>query len=75
MSSVVQEVGIYQRTDVPVVCHTHLTIPVVLLLIPFHLRRMPTLDRMDPSSPAAGKRLHEAEKTRMHGMLEAFDSG
>jgi hypothetical protein len=53
----------------------HLTIPVVLLIIPFHLRRMPTLDRMDSSPPAAGKRLHEAEKTRLRGMLEAFDSG
>jgi hypothetical protein len=52
--TVVQEVGIYQRATVPVICHAHLTIPIVLLLIPFHIRRLPTVSRLDPTptSPA-----------------------
>jgi hypothetical protein len=37
MSNVVVEIGIYQRDEVPIVCHTHLTIPVVILLIPYHV--------------------------------------
>jgi hypothetical protein len=73
MSKVVREVGVYQRTEVPVICHTNLTIPVVMLLIPFHIRILPPVNRMDTSAPAAGKRLHEAEKTHLRGLLEAID--
>jgi hypothetical protein len=38
MSRIVREVGVYQRKDCPFVCHSPLTIPLVLLLIPFHIR-------------------------------------
>jgi hypothetical protein len=74
MSKVVREVGIYQRDVVPIVCHTNLTIPIILLLIPFHSRQMPAAHRLDSSSSTAVQRLHEAEKTHLHGMLEALDS-
>jgi hypothetical protein len=37
MISVVVEIGIYQRNEVPIVWYTHLTNPVVVLLIPYHI--------------------------------------
>jgi hypothetical protein len=74
MSNVVIEVGSYQRTDVPVLCHTNLTIPIVILLIPYHVRRLSSVHRMDSPSTIADQRTHAAAKTHLYGMLEAPDS-
>jgi hypothetical protein len=74
MSNVVIEVGSYKRTDVPVLCHTNLTIPIVILLIPYHVRRLSPVHRMDSSSTTADQRTHAAAKTHLYGMLEALDS-
>jgi hypothetical protein len=74
MSRVVRVVGEYQRTMIPVVCHTNLTIPVVILLIPFRVRTLSPPTRLDLSASTPAKRMHEAAKTRLHGMLEAIDS-
>jgi hypothetical protein len=71
MSTVVQTVGIYQRSVIPLLCHSVLTIPVVLLYIPFHIRRLPS-SRLDASPLTARERLHQAEATSLHGMLETL---
>jgi hypothetical protein len=47
----VVEIGVYPRSSIPFVCRTTLTIPVVLLLVPFHVRRLES-PRLD-SSPLA----------------------
>jgi hypothetical protein len=74
MSRIVQEVGVYQRDDCPFVCYSPLTIPLVLLLIPFHVRCTPVADRMDTSPVSAAQRFHEAEKALLRGMLETLES-
>jgi hypothetical protein len=74
MSRVVTVVGEYQRSVVPIVCHTNLTIPIVVLLIPFHVRSLSSPDRLDFSTDAPAKRMHEAAKTHLYGLLEAIDS-
>jgi hypothetical protein len=72
--TVVQEVGVYQRSVIPVICHTNLTIPIVLLNIPFHIRRVPTVRRLDSPASSPSQRIHELTKTSLRGMLEDLDS-
>jgi hypothetical protein len=74
MSRVVTIVEEYQRTMIPVVCHTNLTIPVVVMLIPFHIRTLSVPIRLDLPTATPARRMHEAAKTRMYGMLEDLDS-
>ena len=73
MSRVVTIVGEYQRTMIPIVCYTNLTIPVVILLIPFHVRTLSSPNRLDLSADSPAQRMHEAAKTHLHGLLEAID--
>ena len=73
MSNLIRTVGIYQRAVIPFVCHSLLTIPVVLVHIPFHVRQFP-IPRLDPSSSTAGQRLHQAAATSLRGMLETLDA-
>jgi hypothetical protein len=74
MSNVIVEVGTYQRTEAPILCHTNLTIPIVVLLIPCNVRVLPSIHRLDTPTSTADQRIHEAAKTRLHGMLESLDS-
>jgi hypothetical protein len=48
-SRFVVEIGVYPRKEVPTVCHALLTIPVVVLYIPFHVRCFPD-PRLDSPS-------------------------
>ena len=73
MSRVVQEVGVYQHPLVPFVCQTVLTTPVVVLLIPFHIRVLPNLPRLDVAPISPNQRMHETAKKHLRGVLEAFD--
>jgi hypothetical protein len=74
MSRVVREVGVYQRPLVPFVCRTVLTTPVVVLLIPFHIRVLPKLPRLDDAPISANQRMHETAKKHLRGVLEALDA-
>jgi hypothetical protein len=47
----VVEIGVYQRAEVPFVNRSFLTIPIILLLIPFHVRTLPPT-RLDTASPS-----------------------
>jgi hypothetical protein len=69
----VREIGVYQRHEVPFVFHSYLTIPVVILFIPFHVPMLPE-PRLDPAPPTASQRLHRQHATLMRGVHEAFGS-
>jgi hypothetical protein len=73
MSSIIRTVGIYQRSVIPLYCHSVLTIPVVLLYIPCHIRTLPTR-RLDSSALTTRQRIHEAEATSLRRMLETIDA-
>jgi hypothetical protein len=74
MSRAVVEVATYQRAVIPFVCHTSLTIPAILLYIPFHVHSLPDPDRLDPSATTAAQKLHETAATSLRGMLETIES-
>jgi hypothetical protein len=73
-SRLVTRIGDYQCVSVPIVCHTNLTIPIVLLLVPCHVRCIVPPDRMDKSPTTAAQRLHEEAKAHFHGLLETLDA-
>jgi hypothetical protein len=66
LSCCVLEVGVYPLALVPVSHNSHLTIPIVLLLIPFHVRVLPDL-RLDPAPNTNLRRLHKQLATSLHG--------
>jgi hypothetical protein len=72
MSAVVRTVGIYQRSVIPLLCRSVITIPVVLLYIPFHIRRLPA-NRLDSLAITARERIHQAEATSLRRMLETLE--
>jgi hypothetical protein len=74
MSRIVREIGVYQHKDCPFVCHSPLTITLVLLLIPFHICQTPDVPRLDPSPMPPAKQFHEASKTLLRWMLEEFEA-
>jgi hypothetical protein len=74
VSKIVTEIGTYQRTDVPIVGHVNLIIPVVIMLIPFHVCCLPPAYMMGSPASSPAQRMHEAAKTHLHGMLETFDA-
>jgi hypothetical protein len=71
-SRLVFEVGAYQREDVPFAYRSLLTIPLVLLLIPYHVRTL-SISRLDstPSSPL--RIFHRQQAELVRGVLEAVD--
>jgi hypothetical protein len=68
----VMEVGIYQRGAVPFAFRSLLTIPVVVLLIPFHIRCLPDY-RLDAPPTTALRQFHRQQATLVRGVLEALD--
>jgi cell envelope opacity-associated protein A len=72
-SRYVVEVGSYQRDEVPFAHRSLLlTIPVVLLLIPFHVRHTPD-DRLDSPPTTALRQLHRQQAALVRGVLEALE--
>jgi hypothetical protein len=71
-SRYVVEVGDYQRHLVPFVHRDLLTIPVVLLLIPFHVR-VPSPRRLDKTPQTALRFYHRQQAALVRGVLEAID--
>jgi hypothetical protein len=67
LSCCVLEVGVYPRALVPMSHNSHLTIPIVLLLIPFHVRVLPDL-RLDPAPDTTVRRLHKQLATSLRGL-------
>ena len=74
MSRLVREIGIYQRSCVPFICHSVLTIPVVLIYIPYHIRVLPDPYRLDETPIPSQQRLHEATTTYLRRMFDDLDS-
>jgi hypothetical protein len=66
------EVGIYQRDMVPFAHRSLLTIPVVVLLIPLHVRCLPQ-SRLDPAPTTALRQYHRQQAALMRGVLDAFE--
>jgi hypothetical protein len=73
MSRIVLTIGIYQRSFIPLYCHSVLTIPVVLLYIPCHVRALP-IHRLDSSALTTRQRLHQAEATSLRRLLETVNA-
>jgi hypothetical protein len=71
-SCCVVEVGVYQRHLVPFLYRDMLTIPVVLLLIPCHVR-IPSISRMDSAPQTALWIYHRQQAALVRGVLEALD--
>jgi hypothetical protein len=69
----VVEIGVYQRATVPFVNRSFLTIPIILLLIPFYVRTLPS-DRLDQATPTSPRLFHRQQATLVRGLLETFDS-
>jgi hypothetical protein len=67
------EVGIYQRDQVPFAFRSLLTIPIVALLIPFHIRRLPD-PRLDALPTTALRQFHQQQATLVRGVLDALDA-
>jgi hypothetical protein len=68
----VVELGVYQRAVVPFINRTFLTIPVILLLIPFHYRTLPPT-RVDQVAPSPLRLFHRQQATLVRGVLEVLD--
>jgi hypothetical protein len=64
LSCCILEVGAYPCALVPVSHNSHLTIPIVLLLIPFHVRVLPDL-KLDPAPDTNLRRLHKQVATSL----------
>jgi hypothetical protein len=73
MSSIVRTIGTFQRAVIPLYRHSVLTIPVVLLYIPCHIRTLP-IPRLDSSALTTRQRLHQTEVTSLRRMLETFNT-
>ena len=69
----VVEVGVYQRATVPLAHHSFLSIPLVLLLIPYHIRSLPPL-RLDPAPQTPLRQFHRQQAQFMRGVLETLDA-
>jgi hypothetical protein len=67
------EVGVYQRATVPLAHHSFLSIPIVLLLIPYHICSLPTL-RLDPAPQTALRQFHRQQAGFMRGVLETLNA-
>jgi hypothetical protein len=67
LSGCVLEVCVYPRALVPVSHNSHLTIPIVLLLIPFHVRVLPDL-RLDLAPDTTLRRLHVQLAASLRGL-------
>jgi hypothetical protein len=67
LSCCVLEVGVYPRALVPVSHNSHLTIPIVLLLIPFHVRVLPD-PRLDPTPDTALRLTHKQLAASLRGL-------
>jgi hypothetical protein len=66
------EIGTYQREMVPFAQRSLLTIPIVLLLIPYHVRTYPDI-RLD-SAPATALRIqHRQQAALVRGVLDAIE--
>jgi hypothetical protein len=74
ISRTIVEIGTYQRDSIPFGCHTSLTIPAVLLDLPFHVRSLPDIDRLDSSPTSAAQKLHETAASHLRGMLESLEA-
>jgi hypothetical protein len=68
----VVELGVYLRSVVPFINRSFLTIPVILLLIPFHHRTLPPA-RMDQVAPSPLRLFHRQQATLVRVVLEALD--
>jgi hypothetical protein len=64
LSCCVLEVSVYPRALVPVSHISHLTIPIVLLLIPFHVPALPD-PRLDPTLDTTLRRTHKQLATSL----------
>jgi hypothetical protein len=69
----VVEIGVYQRGTVPFVNQSFLTIPIILLLLPFHVRTLPA-DRLDQVAPTPLRLFHRQQATLVRGLLETLDA-
>ena len=69
----VVKIGVYPRSLIPFVCRTALTIPVVLLIVPFHVRRLEPA-RLDLPSCAPSARVHREQAALVRGVLEAIEA-
>jgi hypothetical protein len=67
------EVGIYPRQMVLFAHRSLLTIPVVVLLIPFHVRHLPD-PRLDAPPTTALRQYHRQQAALVRGALEALDA-
>jgi hypothetical protein len=57
---------------VPFINRSFLTIPVILLLIPFHYRTLPPT-RLDQVAPSPLRVFHRQQATLVREVLEALD--
>jgi hypothetical protein len=67
LSRCVHEVGVYPRSLVPIVHNLYLTIPIVVLLIPFHVRQLPD-PRVDPTPDTPLRRTHKQLAASLRGL-------
>jgi hypothetical protein len=68
----VTEIGTYQHEMIPFAQRSLLTIPIVILLIPCHVRMYPAI-RLD-SAPASALRIqHRQQAALVRGVLEAIE--
>jgi hypothetical protein len=70
MSRFVIEVGEYPRADIPLICHSPLTIPICLLHIPRHQRVVPD-PRLDSPTVSSLRLFHRKCATTMRGLPTA----
>ena len=64
----VVEVGAYKHEDVPLMHHTEIPIPIVLLCIYPHTRLLPELTRMDSTTKAPDERWHRQQAAFVRGL-------
>jgi hypothetical protein len=73
-SRLIVEVGAYRREEVPLVHRSFLTIPIVLLLIPYHVYSYPD-PRLDTVTPSPLRIFHRQQAALVRGVLDALDGG
>jgi hypothetical protein len=69
LSRQICEIGTYQRAEIPFVCHSPLTIPAVVLYLPYHVR-IATGDRLDSTVKTAERFTHRQLAALVRGLLE-----
>ena len=66
----IQEIGVYPRSVIPIVHNSFLTIPIVILYIPFHVRCLPD-PRLDPAPQTSLRRAHKQLVASLRGVSAA----